>query len=63
MRVFTRVPRDTCGDGIDQDCNGSDLVDLTKDSDNDGLTDYEEENTYFTDPEPGRHGWGWVLGW
>ncbi|MGB5619273.1 MAG: MopE-related protein, partial [Desulfobacterales bacterium] len=43
---------DTCGDGIDQDCNGSDLtcVDLTKDSDNDGLTDYEEENTYFTDP-------------
>ena len=32
---------DTCGDGIDQDCNGSDLtcVDLNKDSDNDVLTD------------------------
>jgi hypothetical protein len=43
---------DICGDGIDQDCSGSDLtcIDLTKDSDNDGLTDYEEENTYFTDP-------------
>ena len=41
-----------CSDGIDQNCSGSDLtcVDLTKDSDNDGLTDYEEMNTYFTDP-------------
>ena len=43
---------DLCGDGIDQDCNGSDLacVDVNTDSDGDGLTDFEELNTYFTDP-------------
>ncbi|MFZ0610876.1 MAG: MopE-related protein [Desulfobacterales bacterium] len=42
-----------CGDGIDQDCNGSDLtcVDLTSDSDHDGLTDFEEVNQYGTDPD------------
>ena len=41
-----------CGDDIDQNCDGSDLacVDYITDTDNDGLTDYEEENTYFTDP-------------
>ena len=43
---------DICGDGIDQDCDGSDTtcVDYNRDTDNDGLKDYEEENTYFTDP-------------
>ena len=43
---------DICGDGIDQDCDGSDLacVDYTTDSDNDGLTNYEEENVYLTNP-------------
>ena len=42
---------DLCGDGIDQDCSGGDLAcpDLMKDSDNDGLTDNEEE-IYHTDP-------------
>ena len=41
-----------CGDGIDQDCNGRDsiCVDYSTDTDHDGLTDYEERNTYFTDP-------------
>ncbi|MGD8953956.1 MAG: MopE-related protein [Desulfobacterales bacterium] len=41
-----------CGDGIDQDCDGIDLacVDINTDSDGDGLTDFEELNTYFTDP-------------
>ncbi|MFZ0728271.1 MAG: MopE-related protein [Desulfobacterales bacterium] len=41
-----------CGDGIDQDCNGSDMtcVDMTSDSDYDGLTDFEEVNQYGTDP-------------
>ena len=41
-----------CGDGIDQDCSGSDrsCVDVTNDSDNDGLTDFEEVYTYHTDP-------------
>ena len=43
---------DTCGDGIDQDCNGSDLtcVDLNKDSDSDVLPDYEEVYTNQADP-------------
>ena len=43
---------ETCGDGIDQDCDGNDsiCVDYDTDTDNDGLTDYEEENTYLTDP-------------
>ena len=43
---------DICGDGIDQDCNGRDsiCVDYSTDTDHDGLTDYEERNTYFTDP-------------
>ena len=41
-----------CGDGIDQNCDGSDSVCVghDTDTDNDGLTDYDEENTYFTDP-------------
>ena len=43
---------EVCGDGIDQDCNGRDsiCVDYSTDTDHDGLTDYEERNTYFTDP-------------
>ena len=41
-----------CEDGVDQDCNGSDLacVDVNVDTDEDGLTDSEELNTYNTDP-------------
>ena len=48
--VYPGAP-DTCGDGIDQDCSDGDMAcpDLTKDSDNDGLTDNEEE-IYHTDP-------------
>ena len=43
---------EVCGDGIDQDCDGSDLacVVVNPDSDGDGLTDSEELNTYHTDP-------------
>lgn len=43
---------EVCGDGIDQDCSGSDMtcVDVTSDSDHDGLTDFEEVNQYGTDP-------------
>ena len=45
--------QETCGDGIDQDCDGSDLAcaDPNVDSDGDGLTDYEEVHTYNTDPQ------------
>ena len=42
-----------CGDGIDQDCDGSDLIcaDPNADSDGDGLTDVDEINTYHSDPQ------------
>jgi hypothetical protein len=41
-----------CGDGKDQDCDGSDLdcLDVNIDTDEDGLADFEELNTYNTDP-------------
>ena len=43
---------DTCGDGIDQDCNGGDLtcVDLNKDSVNDVLPDHDEVTANHADP-------------
>ncbi len=37
-------------DGVDQDCNGADLVTGDPDSDGDGLTDVDEEEVYNTDP-------------
>ena len=56
---------EACGDGIDQDCDGSDLacLDLDPDTDNDGLTDFEEENTFYTDPnKPDTDGDGYSDG-
>ena len=43
---------DTCGDRIDQDCNGSDLtcVDLNEDSDNDVLPDYDKVSINQAEP-------------
>ncbi|MCB9670850.1 MAG: putative metal-binding motif-containing protein [Alphaproteobacteria bacterium] len=43
----TEIPND----GVDQDCNGQDLIDTSADdTDGDGLTDADETNIYGTDP-------------
>ena len=49
--IYPGAP-ETCGDSIDQDCDGSDLtcVDMNIDTDRDGLSDSDEISIYGTNP-------------